>query len=122
MQDEFEDWMDLRAREVRGEWFDGKVAGMTFRNPDGSSRQIIASTLAPYDELELRPEPNNAFDSNAIALFTPEGEQVGYIEARLAGELTRRSLKGKQARCFVRAVRERGDTMGVSFGLLEWQG
>jgi hypothetical protein len=120
MQDAFEDWMDLRARECRGEWFDGKASGLTFANPDGSSRQMIAATLAPFEELQLVPEPANPFDSNAIALFTAAGEQVGYLEKRLAGELSRHMAKGTQARCFVRAVRNRGDTMGVSFGLLQW--
>ena len=122
MQDAFEDWMDERAREVQGSWFDGKVAGVSRDNPNGSSRQAIARALQPQDELQLVPEPDNPYDPNAIAVYTADNEQVGYLEARLAGELTRRRQKGRQARCFVRTVREGySGTCGVSFGLLEWQ-
>lgn len=121
MQDAFEDWMDERAREVQGEWFDGKVAGMTHRNPDGSSRQQIALGLAPHDELMLEAEPHNPYDANAIAVMTTEGLQVGFLEARLAREVTLRWKRCMRTRCFVRAVRQRGDIAGVSFGLLQWQ-
>ena len=121
MQDAFENWMDAKAREFRGEWFDAKAAGVTWDNADGSSRQTIARGLSEYDELELRPEPNNPFDKNAIALFTQDGLQVGYLEGRVAGEVTRRMNTGGSARCFVRAVRERGSVCGVSFGLLRYQ-
>lgn len=121
MQDAFEDWMDERAREVQGQWFDGKVAGLTWPNPDGSSRQGIARTLQPQDELLLVPEPDNPVDPNAVAVFTAAGDQLGYLEARLARELTLRWKRCIQTRCFVRALRERGDTVGVSFGLLQWQ-
>lgn len=122
MQDAFEDWMDSRAREVGGDWFDGKLAGLTWPNPDGSSRQEIARTLSVYDELYLIPEPDNAFDKHAVAVFSPAGDQVGYLEARLARDLAHRGERGGKARCFVRALRSRGDVVGVSFGLLHWQG
>ena len=122
MQDAFEDWMDERAREVQGEWFDGKVAGTTHRNPDGTSRQQIALTLAPHDELTLQAEPDNPWDANAIAVLTAGGEQLGYLEARLAREVTLRWKRCIRTRCFVRAVRQRGDIAGVSFGLVQWQG
>ena len=121
MQDAFEDWMDERAREVQGQWFDGKVAGMTWSNPDGSSRQEIARTLLPCDELMLVAEPDNPYDANAVAVFTADGAQVGYLEARLARELTLRWKRCIETRCFVRALRQRGDIAGVSFGLLQWQ-
>lgn len=120
MQDAFEDWMDSKARDLRGEWFDGKVSGVTWDNPDGTSRQDIARTLNLYDELELMPEPGNVFDPNAIALYAPNGQQLGYLESRLAGEITRRMRRGGGAKCFVRALRQRGDTVGVAFGLVRW--
>lgn len=120
MQDEFEDFMDLLARECDGQWFYGKVAGVTWPNPDGSSRQEIAATLVERDELSLMAEPENAFDANAIAVHSPDGDQVGYLEGRLARELTHRMKQGVRARCFVRGTRSRCGTTGVSFGLLQW--
>lgn len=120
MQDDFENWMDERARELRGDWFDGKVAGITHENRDGSSRQEAARSLETYDELELLPEPHNEYDPNAIALIAPDGRQVGYLESRLASEITRRMKRGGGAKCFVRAVRESHGCAGVAFGLIKW--
>lgn len=123
MQDAFEDWMDAKVRALGGStlWFDAKVAGTTHPNADGSSRQAIARTLQPEDELLLVPEPANPFDPHAIAVLSPDGAQVGYLEARLAAELTRRRERGIHARCFVRAVRQgHSGTCGISFGLLQY--
>jgi hypothetical protein len=120
LQDEFEDFMDARARELKGAWFDAKVAGVTRFNSDGSHRQHIARTLRPFDELTLEAEPHNPFDPNACALLTPAGEQVGYLEARLALDLARLVAKGGGARCFVRAIREKAQICGVSFALVQY--
>ena len=122
MQDDFEDWMDARAREFQGEWFDAKVVGLTYPNADGSDRQEIARELQPQDELRLSPEPENRFDKHAIALLAPDGRQIGYCDSRLAGELTRRLAQGLQIRAYVRAVRERNGQIGVGFGLLQYKG
>jgi hypothetical protein len=121
IQDDFEDWMDQKARACGGSWFDGKVAGISHRNADQTSRQQIASTLGPYDELQLAPEPENPFDPKAVALLTPGGEQVGYLDARLAAEVTRQAIKGIRSRCFVRAVRQSGTCFGCSFGLMQYR-
>jgi hypothetical protein len=37
----------------------------------------------------LKPEPENKFDPNAVAICRSDnGEQLGYLEARLASEVT----------------------------------
>jgi len=74
-----------------------KLAGVTFPNPDGTARQDILGVL--YDEywtedleqeikLELRPEPDNKYDSNAVAVFCTAPEdavgQIGYVPAEQA--------------------------------------
>lgn len=120
LQDEFEEFMDAKARELKGEWFDAKVVGVTMPNDTGSSRQKIAAGLRAHDELEIVPEPGNPYDANAMKLITPNDEQVGYLEARLAAELVRRGKRGGGARCYVRAIRQRGLNCGVSIGLLQF--
>lgn len=55
-----------------------KVVGVTFTNEDGTSRQGIIRELCDHDEITLRREPTNRYDTNAIAVFTEIG-QVGYI-------------------------------------------
>lgn len=66
-----------------------RVVGTQFDNEDGSSRQEFLKRLSfaiADDEiptLELRREPTNKYDSNAIGVFY-NGSQVGHIPARLA--------------------------------------
>lgn len=68
------------------------IVGVTFKNPDGSSRQELLEKL--YDEyytegyedeigLRLVREPDNRYDSNAVAVYVdspPEYQgQIGYL-------------------------------------------
>lgn len=77
-----------------------KLAGVTFPNRDGSSRQeALGEIFDDYwtedleDEvkLELRPEPDNPYDPNAVAVFVVEPEQlagqVGYVPAESAASI-----------------------------------
>jgi hypothetical protein len=116
MQDHFENWMDAAARELGGEWFDGKVAGVT-----QPGRQEIIRTLEPCEQLFLDPEPENSYDRNAIALRTETGDQVGYLDRRLAADVTRRLSQGLKFQCRVRCVREVAGNYGVSFGLIQYR-
>lgn len=74
-----------------------RVAGVTFKNPDKSSRQEILGLI--YDdlwlegredevEITLEREPDNAHDHNAVKVLVsaPEGfeGQIGYIPAEQA--------------------------------------
>lgn len=54
------------------------VVGESFENDDGTSRQEIIAQLDEGDPIELRPEPKNPYDPNAIAVFSRRG-QIGYI-------------------------------------------
>lgn len=66
-----------------------KVVGVTFANPDGTSRQEIISKMQKGNPVSLVREPNNLYDPNAIAVYFGE-EQVGYIargEAELLSQL-----------------------------------
>ena len=55
-----------------------KVVGVTFANPDGTSRQEIMSNLVEGSSVFLEREPNNKFDKNAVKVNTLLG-QVGYL-------------------------------------------
>jgi HIRAN domain len=55
-----------------------KVVGVTFFNKDGSSRQEIISKISLSSFVELKREPNNEYDPNAIAVFV-DGFQVGFL-------------------------------------------
>ena len=64
--------------------------GVTFRNKDRRSRQkIIRERCYVGQFVKLVPEPENKHDENAIAVYLPSGEQIGYFNwnvARIAAE------------------------------------
>ena len=62
--------------------FHTKLAGVTFEG-----RQGVLSGLSVGTPLRVERQPHNAFDPNAIALFDPRGEQVGFFNRRLAAAL-----------------------------------
>jgi hypothetical protein len=69
--------------------FYAKVAGASHPNDDGSSRANVISQCVIMELLVLRTQPNNPYDPNAISIHRKNGDQLGYIDARLAGEITR---------------------------------
>ncbi len=67
---------------------DTKVVGVSKANADGSQRQdIIKEGVFEDDLLELRPEPDNPYDANAVAVFTKDSNQIGYLSREVAERL-----------------------------------
>lgn len=68
-----------------------RVAGISFENKDGSSRQANARRVRKGDPLQLRREPENVYDPHALAVefVEPEGQtlQLGYVPRGLASVL-----------------------------------
>lgn len=58
------------------------IAGAKFR----SGAQEIIDDLAESSELEIRPEPDNQYDPNAIKILTDD-VHIGYIPGHLAGKV-----------------------------------
>lgn len=81
-----------------------KLVGVSHANSDGSSRREVIRNLAEREELRLVPEPNNEFDPNAILVCTQDGTGAGYLDRRLAGEVTRSRRRGVHWRAYVRKV------------------
>lgn len=50
------------------------------------------------------PEPDNPVDHDAIAVLIQNGEQLGYLERRLAGETHARMEKGERWEAMLTAV------------------
>ena len=70
--------------------FYAKIAGASHPNRDGTSRTKIIGKCDVGDPLEFRPEPENEFDPDAIAVTRlGTDEQLGYLDARLASEVAR---------------------------------
>ncbi|KQO13297.1 hypothetical protein ASF09_03340 [Sphingomonas sp. Leaf242] len=62
------------------------IVGIDFPNEDKSksNRRMECMLCAPGDVVELRLEPKNPFDANAVAIFSDRGTQLGYVSAERA--------------------------------------
>jgi hypothetical protein len=72
------------------------IAGTRHKNPDGTSRIAAIKRCEMLDVLDLVPDPENEFDKNAIGVVSAAWEQLGYLEARLAGEVSRGIARGEE--------------------------
>lgn len=64
--------------------FETAVVGMQY-----SGRTETATRLDQGDFIKLQREPGNKHDSNAIQVMTSQGEQIGYINRRIASHLAK---------------------------------
>jgi hypothetical protein len=84
---ERDDDYDDERYEQRGSYRDDiihtKVAGVTFQNDDGTSRQAIVKSLRPGEQLFLRHVPIPGHPE-AIQVITYQGRQVGHLSSEMA--------------------------------------
>lgn len=71
--DEYYDQHDRRNGTIHT-----KIAGVSFMNDDGTSRQAILKSLRPGDQLFLRHVPIPGHPE-AIQVITYKGQQVGHL-------------------------------------------
>ena len=69
---------------IRRKQFFTKVAGVTFTNPDGTSRQSIIHQCAIGERLLLVRERDNPTDSSAVRVCRSNGETIGYLGRHVA--------------------------------------
>jgi len=67
--------------------FTTRVAGVSFKNPDGVSRQDILRRLRPGHMAVLLRQPDNPKDPDAVAVIDPHYGQFGFIPADIAARL-----------------------------------
>ncbi len=88
--------------------FTTRVAGVSYKNPDGTERQEILQNLDPGDIASLVREPDNPHGSDAIAVIDPRYGQLGYIPGHIAHRLADQLDGGKTG--FARIVEITGGT------------
>ena len=83
-----------------------KLAGVSKKNEDGRHRQeVIEEDLYEGLDLYLEREPDNAYDSNAVAVFTSAyGDQVGYLNGKVAEEIAPLMDRGQLVTCQVSEI------------------
>lgn len=98
-----------------------KIAGVSHKNADGSSRQAIIRQCSVGESLELRREPDNPHDPFAVAVFRSTGQQLGYLpehcvrDGRSSGTVT--SALDSGAECRARISDLTGGTDGKTRGV-----
>ena len=73
--------------------FHTKIVGVTFDNPNGENRQdvirnLYINTQTPF-HLDLTLEYNNPHDPNAVAVYSPAGDQVGFLSRSVATQVSK---------------------------------
>jgi hypothetical protein len=67
------------------------VAGVSHR-PEALQQKCFS----PGEKISLRPEPTNAYDANAVAVWDDSGTvQLGYVPAALSGRVAEAFRNGK---------------------------
>lgn len=74
------------------------VVGADFDNADGSNRRFEIALCRSGEPVELRPEPRNPVDSNAVAVFSCRGTQLGYVRAERAPRISQLIREGRELR------------------------
>ncbi len=100
-----------------------KLAGVTFSNEgvNTESRQRIIHDLSQREmlkcgqELELRPTPQNRFDHQAVAVFGPDGRQLGFLPKEVAHRIFSKLQATGGYSAFVASVT--GGDAGFSYGV-----
>jgi hypothetical protein len=75
-----------------------KIAGVSYKNDDGSSRQKYLSKCNVREPLKLVREFNK-YDTNAVNVLTRNGKQLGYLSKDVAKEIAPLLDKGKRVDC-----------------------
>lgn len=85
--------------------FYNSVSGVTFSNTDGRSRQeIIRRSVHAGMSLSLLLEDDNPIDKSAVALFTPNGQQIGYLSQSAAWDARDHIERGRFVQVTVSAT------------------
>lgn len=92
------------------------VVGIDFANADGSNRRSEAMMTLPGDPVDLRPEPRNAHDGNAVAVIGPRGVQFGYVNAERAPFVAARLARGEEAAAIFQGISGGAAYIRVRFG------
>lgn len=91
------------------------IVGVDYPNKRGVTRRFAVDLLAPGDPVELRAEPQNPADENAVAVYSIEGVQMGYIPAQRAPYVGKLMKSGDVTAIF-QGKGGRGAFIRIAFG------
>ena len=91
------------------------IVGIPFANKKGPTRRFALELCAPGDPLELRPEPKNAADEHAVAVYSAAGIQLGYLPSERAVLIGKFIREGREVRAMYQGRSETTAWCRVAF-------
>ncbi|GAB7553141.1 hypothetical protein NRB_26470 [Novosphingobium sp. 11B] len=91
------------------------VVGIEFDNRDGSNRRFAMAMCEPGDPVELRLEPDNPADENAVAVYNADGMQMGYISSQRAVRISALLRAGREMRAVLQRKAKFGGWVRLAF-------
>lgn len=91
------------------------VVGADFPNKRGPTRRFEIAICKPGEPVELRLEPRNPADDQAVAVFSGRDVQLGYITAQRAGRITTIIKRGHEVRAIFDRPMASGAWIRVAF-------
>lgn len=77
-----------------------KVVGVSFTNDNGTDRQKILKTCRVGQKLKLIPAPTKEHP-NSVKVCLENGKQIGHLNDRLGGEISRLISSGGKAEAVI---------------------
>ena len=91
------------------------VVGVQYPNKDKSNRQFEIAVCKPGERIELRPEPKNVADENAVAVYSERGVQIGYLTAERCGRIGALIRQGREVNAIFQREAQHGAWIRVAF-------
>lgn len=93
-----------------------RIAGVSFTNDDGQSRQYLLRHVKAGDGVLLQRQWDNDYDPNAIAVLHAAG-QIGFIPAKVAANMVRQHFHTAAVVKQVHGGSERAPTLGCEISI-----
>lgn len=91
------------------------IVGSQYPNKRGPARRFGLSLCVPGEPIELRLEPNNPADEHAIAVYSCQGVQLGYVPSQRAVMLGLLIRRGHEPRAIFQGLTATGGWIRVAF-------
>lgn len=91
------------------------IVGSQFPNKKGPTRRFELELCKPGEPIQLRPEPRNPADENAIAIYSCRGVQLGYVASVRAVLIISYIRSGAEVRAVFQGVGPTGAWVRATF-------
>lgn len=91
------------------------VVGVRYPNADKSNRRFEIMICPPGEVVELRLEPKNEHDPNAVSVWSARGIQIGYLSAERAPWIGGMMRQGREIRSVFQSASEFGAVIRSAF-------